>query len=91
MLTYAHWAPADAIDEVEQHVRAHLSSIASANDDPDVFAGEVRIERTEQGDGVLLTGYLDRSAAAAYLSPDWTPEQDIADNPLTVESIEATS
>lgn len=90
-LRYSRWSPSDAVPDVESHVRAHLSSVADPGDDPAVHAGEVRISRTEDEDGLLLTGELDAEANAPYLRADFTPEADIAANPLTVEPIEVPS
>jgi len=77
--------------DVESHVRAHLSSVADPDDDPATHADEVRVRRADDGDGLLLTGELDAKADAPYLRADFTPEADVAANPLTVESIEVSS
>jgi len=73
------------VPEVEAHVRAHLSAVADANDDPDARADEVRISHEEEG--LLVVGELDAEPDAPYLRPGFTPEQDIEANPLTVEPI----
>jgi hypothetical protein len=91
-LTYSRRSPLDAVADVEEHVRAHLSAVASPDDDGTVHAAEVRIRHEDPGDdGVLVVGELDAEANAPYLRPGFTPEQDIAANPLTVESIEERS
>jgi hypothetical protein len=87
MLTYSRWTPDRSEPETVAHIRAHLSSIAAPDDDPDVYAGEVEISREDEAGGLLITGTLNREPAAEYLRDDWTPEQDIAANPLTVRSI----
>lgn len=91
MLTYARWAPADAVPETIDHVRAHLSSIATADDDPDRFADEVDIMLAKDGDGLRITGRLAREAVADYLRDDFDPEAEAAANPLSVPSIEDES
>lgn len=88
MLTYSRWTPPHALAEVESHVRAHLSSVATEDDDPVALSADVVITRTEQDDGILVTGELDAEPVADYLRDGWTPEQDIENNPLSVPSIE---
>lgn len=87
MLTYSRWTPDEAEPDTVAHVRAHLSAVASPDDNPDMYAAEVEISREDKDGGLLVTGSLDRVAVADYLRSDWTPEQDIAANPLTVRSI----
>lgn len=87
-LTYARWSPVEKAGDVAVHVRAHLSSVASADDDPDEYAAEVDVTAAADGDGVLITGTLDRDPVADYLRPDFDPEQDVTANPLSVPSIE---
>jgi hypothetical protein len=87
-LRYSRWSPHDRALDVEEHVRAHLSSVADANDNPATYADQVRISRENEDDGVLVIGELDAELDARYLSPDFDPEQDVAANPLTVEPIE---
>jgi hypothetical protein len=90
MLTYARWCQETASD-VAAHVRAHLSSVAAEDDDPRRYAEDVDIVAAVDGDGVLVTGTLDREPVAAYLRPDFDPEADVAANPLSVPSIEDES
>ncbi|WP_158892931.1 hypothetical protein [Amycolatopsis anabasis] len=89
MIKYSRWAPPDQVDEVEAHVRAHLSSVADGADDPESRAGEVVIERKEESEpaGVLVVGTLDAEPDAAYLRDDFDPEDDVRRNPLSVPSI----
>ena len=87
-LLYSRWSPTDRVADVEAHVRAHLSAVAAADDNPAEHAGAVRITRAEQDDGLLVTGELDAEPDAPYLRPGFTPEADVAANPLTVESVE---
>jgi hypothetical protein len=90
-LTYSRWSPVEKVGEVAMHVRAHLSSVASAVDDSDEYAAEVDITAAGVGDGVLITGTLDREPVADYLQPDFDPDADVAANPLSVPSIEDQS
>ena len=77
----------DVLEETIAHVRAHLCGAASADDDPETNADDVRV-RTEHRDGrVGVIGELDAEPDAPYLKPDFDPEQDVRDNPLTVRSI----
>ena len=86
-LTYSRWCPQEVAGEVAAHVRAHLSAVATEDDDPDRYAGEVDIAVAVEGDGVRVTGSLDRDPVAAYLRPGFDPEQDVSANPLSVPSI----
>lgn len=81
-LLYSRWSPPDRVPDVEAHVRAHLSAVAAADDSPATHADAVRISRADAGDGVLVTGELDAEPDAPYLRPEFTPEADIAANPL---------
>ena len=90
-MRYTHWSPDESVDTVIAHVRAHLSSIASPEDNPDAFADQVAIVLEDVDGGVLVHGELDAEPAADYLRDDWTPEQDVAANPLRVLSIEDES
>jgi hypothetical protein len=87
-MRYSRWSPHDVLPEVEQHVRAHLSSVADPFDDPAEHAAEVRITRIPQGDGILVVGELNAEPDAPYLREGFNPEQDVRDNPLSVRSIE---
>lgn len=75
MITYARDLPPDASDEliasVGAHVRAHLSAVADADDDPETNADdvEVRIERTDEK--VRVVGELDAEPDAPYLQPGY--------------------
>jgi hypothetical protein len=88
MLHYSRWSPRDRVPDVEEHVRAHLSSVADANDNPTTHAERVRIQHKNKDDGVQIIGELDAEPDAPYLRPGFDPEQDLATNPLTVPSIE---
>jgi hypothetical protein len=90
-LRYSRWSPPDRVPDVESHVRAHLSAVADPADNPDAHADEVRITQADDEGGVLVTGELDAEADAPYLRADFTPEADIAANPLTVEPIQDPS
>ena len=91
MLTYSRWSPVEKAYEVTAHVRAHLSSIATPDDDPDMFAADVDIVVVAEGNGIRITGSLDREPIAPYLRDDFDPEDDVAANPLSVPSIEDRS
>jgi len=88
MLRYSRWCPTHALDATEAHVRAYLSSIASSTDHPAEYLDEVVLRYRPVDGGLLVLGELDAEPDAPYLRDDWTPEQDIADNPLSVPSIE---
>lgn len=91
MLTYSRWAPADAVPETIDHVREHLSSVATPDDDPDRYVGEVDVTLARDGDGILITGQLNQEPVADYLRADFDPEAEAAANPLSVPSIEEGS
>jgi len=91
MLTYSRWAPADAVPDTIDHVRAHLSSVATPDDNPDTYTAAVNVTLTQEGDGILVTGTLDREPVADYLRSDFDPDREAAANPLTVPSIEDQS
>jgi hypothetical protein len=73
-LLYSRWAPPDRVPEVVAHVRAHLSSVADADDSPTTHADAVRITCADKDDGVLVTGELDADTDAPYLCPELPPE-----------------
>jgi hypothetical protein len=79
--------PSDALGLTELHVRAHLSSVASPDDDEHAYAGEVRINYQVEENGIRVQGEIDREPDAPYLRDDFDPERDVADNPLSVPSI----
>lgn len=82
-MRYSRWSPSEVVPDVEAHVRAHLSSVADPNDSPTAYAGQVRINHEDVDDGVLVIGDLDAEPDAPYLRAGFTPEDDIAANPLT--------
>lgn len=80
MLIYSRFVPADAgelalIDTVD-HVRAHLSSVAELDDNPETRADDVRVAYKYADGGTLVTGYLDADADAPYLRDDFDPSAD---------------
>lgn len=96
METFSRMVKKDEIDpdhaklrEVEVHIRQHLSSICDPDDDPERYYSEVTVrwETRENGD-VLVVGEIARLRVAPYLEEGWTPEDDVAGNPLSVPSIE---
>ena len=70
-MRHSRWVPATsgpaALDETELHVRAHLSSVADAADDPDRYAAAVQVCRVGGEGGTTVVGELPRRAAAPYL------------------------
>lgn len=72
----------------EAHIRRHISSVADPGDHPAARAADVSIVERHQDNGVLLVGSLDAEPQADYLRPDFDPERDVADNPLSVPSIQ---
>lgn len=91
-MIYSRLVPADAspgaLDDTARHVRAHMSSVASENDSENEFADEVRVTFEPREGGIKVVGELDREPVAPYLRGDFDPEQDVADNPLSVRSIQ---
>lgn len=69
-----------AIASEVEHVRAHLSSVADADDDPETNADDVRIEVVDHVDGdlalVSVIGELDAEPNAPYLRPGFDPDAD---------------
>ncbi|HEX6354183.1 hypothetical protein [Actinophytocola sp.] len=82
-MRYSRWSPSEVVPAVEAHVRAHLSSVADPNDSPTTHADQVRISYEDVNDGVLVIGDLDAEPDAPYLRRGFTPEDDVAANPLT--------
>jgi hypothetical protein len=63
----------DRVDDTVVHVRAHLSSVAAHDDDPETNADDVTV-RTEHRDGrIWVIGELDAEPDAPYLKPDFDP------------------
>jgi hypothetical protein len=89
-MRYSRWSPSEVVSDVEAHVRAHLSAVADQDDSPTAFADQVRISREDADDGVLVTGELDAEPNAPYLRPGFSPEDDVAANPLTEVCEEVT-
>lgn len=69
-----------AIDAETAHIRAHLSAVADADDDPDTNADDVTITVTDHVDGdpalVSIVGELDMEPDAPYLRPGYDPDAD---------------
>lgn len=90
-MEYTQDLPADPSPEdlarAEEHVRAHLSAVASADDDPETNADDVRVRLEPHEGGVRVIGTLEAEPVAPYLLPDFDPEEDVRANPLTVPSI----
>lgn len=75
----------------EEHVRAHLSAVASSDDDPETLAENVRVRVLPHEHGVRVVGTLDAEPVAPYLRPEFDPEDDARANPLTVPSLAAST
>lgn len=86
-MEYSRFVALDAIDtglaETIEHVRAHLSEIATADDNPNTLADEVLLEFRYIGKkkladrGILVTGVLkDSQPVAAYFAPSFDPDED---------------
>lgn len=78
MITYTHDVPKTrtALENGTEHVRAHLSAVADADDDPDTNANDVVIElqsHPEDAGMVRIVGTLDAEPVAPYLDPDFDP------------------
>ena len=82
-LRYSRWSPTHRVADIEDHVRSHLSAVATPDDSPATHADAVRITRAGNEGGVLVTGELDAEPDAPYLRPEFTAEADIAANPLS--------
>jgi hypothetical protein len=88
MLRHSRWTPREQVPAVVDHVRAHLSAVATPDDNPDTYADTVHINQVDQDGGVLVVGELDAEPDADYLMPGFYPDQEAAANPLTVRSVE---
>lgn len=78
-MRYVRDVPADdqaAIDAEREHVIAHLSAVADADDDPGTNAGDVQVwtERHPDDPGLLrIVGEIDAEPNAPYLDPEFDP------------------
>ena len=72
----AREAVESGLEATIEHVKAHLSSIADEDDDPDTYGEQVRVRVDDVEGGVMVTGYLDAEPVAPYLMPDYRPEDD---------------
>ena len=78
-MRYVRDVPADdlaALDAERAHVIAHLSAVASADDDPETNADDVQVwtERHPDDPSLLrIVGELDAEPDAPYLKPDFDP------------------
>lgn len=89
MLRYSRTTPFKNIPTVVDHVRSHLSAVATPDDNPDQLAAAVRIDLRDQPDGdVLVLGELDGEPTADYLRHGFDPDTEAAANPLSVTSIQ---
>lgn len=72
-------ATQDVVDEAIAHVRAHLSSVADADDDPETNADDVTVRTERQNGRIEVIGELDAEPDAPYLKPDFNPWFDVPD------------
>lgn len=77
MLLYSRFVDKNALKEfpnalelTEAHVRAHLSAIADADDDPETNADDVVVSVVELVDGFYVHGSLNAEPQADYLRGD---------------------
>ena len=82
-MRYRRDVPADdqrAIDLTVEHVRAHLSSVATEDDDPDTLAEDVTVEVVAHPEGcddlVSIIGELAAEPNAPYLRDDYDPDSE---------------
>lgn len=78
MITYTYDVPIDAASVAagREHVVAHLSAVASADDDPATNADDVVVQvgpHPEQKGMARIVGTLDAEPAAPYLDGDHDP------------------
>lgn len=84
MLTYGRLVSEEALLEfpqalelTQEHVRAHLSSIADADDDPTTNADDVSVTVYTLDDGhYYVYGSLDAEANAPYLKEGYDPDKE---------------
>jgi len=63
-----------ALQAAHAHVRAHLSAVATADDDPATRADDVTVTHETLPDGgVRVVGSLDAEPDAPYLAPGYEP------------------
>ncbi|WHT21030.1 hypothetical protein N8J89_08165 [Crossiella sp. CA-258035] len=81
-MRYSRFVPANAAEALPataEHVRAHLSSVADADDDPTAHADDVRILVKPAPGGWLVVGALDAEPNAPYLQPGFDPYDDVSE------------
>lgn len=82
-MTYSRFVAASADDTAiaatEAHVRAHLSSVADAGDNPGTHADAVRVLVRPVDNGVLVVGSLDANPTAPYLAEGYDPYDGVPD------------
>lgn len=84
MIRYIRDAPLgtsdEVLDQVEAHVRAHLSAVASETDDPEVFADYVQItQEVIPYECIRIAGVLDAEPDAPYLRHGYDPYEGVPD------------
>lgn len=85
MIIYTRFINKSALDEYPnaitltiEHVKAHLSSVANADDDPETNADDVVIVVHELQDGFYIHGSLNAEPNAPYLKSDYDPDKEAA-------------
>lgn len=91
MLVYTRDVPRDDFDAQSAevgHIVAHLSAVASADDDPETSADDVVIRVANHPDNpdlVRIVGTLNAEADAPYLKDDYEPLRGV--DPALVEEV----
>jgi hypothetical protein len=92
MVNYSRGVPPDAsadlLQQVEDQVRQHISSVITPDDSPTARAADVRITRRTSEHEIVVCGRVDADPVANYLHPDFDPATEAASNPLTVTSVD---
>lgn len=77
------------ISKTQWGVRRHLSSVVSPTDDDSEFEAYADVWTENQANGdVLVCGDIPYAPNAPYLKDGWSIADDLAANPLGVESID---
>lgn len=83
MIQHSRFVPfqvdAEAMLATERSVRAHLSAVASPDDDEDRYVDDVEIRFETHENGILITGSLDREPDAPYLRDGFDPYAGVPD------------
>lgn len=66
----------NALKDTIEHVKAHLSSVADSDDDPETNASDVVIVMHELQDGYYINGKLEAKPDAPYLKKGYDPDKE---------------